>query len=146
VDLPTLQLPHIRSKDSVSFIRSHGEAECVFAVGEHARGLGILAAASKLAGELGSISSDDVEFVSGFDCAVSDCVHTLLISRVLCGEIGALLASSVAVFRRLKNILTGSLYVGLTELQLLIHVIFNGVKLLSQGEVVSRRIRIINPR
>jgi len=76
---------------------------------------------------------------------MSDCVHTLLISRVL-GEIGALLASSVAIFRRLKNILTGSLYIGLTELQLFIHVILNGVKLLPQGQVISRRVRIIDPR
>ena len=60
--------------------------------------------------------------------------------RVL-GECCGWLTSSVSgIFRRGKDVLTGSLNVGLAELQLLIHVVFNGVKLLSQRKIVSWRI------
>jgi hypothetical protein len=66
--------------------------------------------------------------------------------RVL-SESSALLASSVCrILGRGKDVLASSLDVGLAELQLFIHVVFNGVKLLPQREVVSWGISGIDAR
>lgn len=46
-----LELPHVGGEDSGSFVGSHWEAEAVFTVGEHGRGLSILTSQST-AGEL----------------------------------------------------------------------------------------------
>jgi len=79
---------------------------------------------------LGSISSDNIKFVAGLNRAVPNmpyrAINALLV-RVI-SEGSALLTSSISsVLRRCKNILTGSLYIGLAELQLLIHIILNRV-------------------
>lgn len=44
---------------------------------------------------------------------------------------------------RLKNIIASRLKVSLTELQLLVHVILNGMKLLTKAQISCGRIRII---
>lgn len=50
---------------------------------------------------------------------------------------------STHISRRLKNIVARRLEVSLTELQLLVHVILNGMKLLTKAQIPSGGIRII---